>query len=223
MDIMKKNKLLIPILAVAALFPVQGKSAPEKLDISQITSDHNINHFPKIVSDFKGLDFDKRLELREYLLQKKGLLYPYELIDPYIKDSNHEFREECSDIIYLGRWLSKEDLDTNNVGQIAKICGFNRLSEFYEFKKNKKNVKKNFLENKDPFYASALCEEMLEFKGISSRLDLWDFLFLNRNLMKENWRYQIKHPGFQKIYKNQLNQKIKTRILMEQKRQSNRG
>jgi hypothetical protein len=223
MDIMKKNKLLIPILAVAALFPVQGKSAPEKLDISQITSDHNNNHFPKIVSDFKGLDFDKRLELREYLLQKKGLLYPYELIDPYIKDSNHEFREECLDIIYLGRLLSKEDIDTNNVGQIAKICGFNRLSEFYEFKKNKKNVKKNFLANKDPFYASALSEEMLEFKEISSRLDLWDFLFLDRNLMKENWRYQIKHPGFQKIYKNQLNQKIKTRILMEQKRQSNRG
>ena len=139
---MKKNKLLIPILAVAALFPVQGESGPEKLDMSQITSDHNINHFPKIVSDFKGLDFDKRLELREYLLQKKALLYPYELIDRYIKDSNHEFREECLDIIYLGRLLSKEYLDTNNVGQIAKICGFNRLSEFYEFKKNKKNVKK---------------------------------------------------------------------------------
>ena len=220
---MKKNKLLIPILIVAALFPVQGKSTPEKLDMSQITSHHNNNHFPKIVSDFKGLDFDKRLELREYLLQKKDLLYPHELIDPYIKDSNHEFREECLDIIYLGRLLSKEDLDTNSVGQIAKICGFNRLSEFYEFKKNKKNVKKFFLDNKDPFYASALSEEMLEFKGISSRLDLWDFLFLDRNLMKENWWYQIKHPGFQKIYRNQLNQKIKTRILMEQKRQSNRG
>ena len=89
--------------------------------------------------------------------------------------------------------------------------------------KKQEKCKKIFLENKDPFYASALCEEMLEFKGISSRLDLWDFLFLDRNLMKENWRYQIKHPGFQKNYRNQLNQKIKTRILMEQKRQSNRG
>lgn len=68
-------------------------------------------------------------------MKKNKLLIPNELIDPYIKDSNHEFREECLDIIYLGRLLSKEDIDTNNVGQIAKICGFHRLSEFYAFKK----------------------------------------------------------------------------------------
>ena len=209
---MNKKKLL-PFLIFATLFSSEAVSESNKSE----TSSQNDPQMPSLISRFKGLDFDKRSELKEYIIQKKQLLFFNELIDSHLKNVDSTLQENYRDIVSLGKTLSDLDIKTNNVGQVAKLCGFHRLNEFYNFKKNPKNKECFFLDKKEPQYASALSQEMMDFDEISSRLDLWDSLFLKRNLMIENWRYQEKHPNFREIYRKQLSQKIKHKIQNEQK------
>ena len=73
------------------------------------------------------------------------------------------------------------------------------------------------MDSKDPLYASAITQEMFEFDEASSRLDIWDFLFLKKNLMFEGWRFQKEHPNYHSLYQNHIIQKTKERYLGNKK------
>lgn len=199
--IMKKTKLLISLMTLSTLLS-QGAKA-EKL--------------PESVINFQGLNFDERSELKADLMQRTGFKFPSELMGKVNENESIDFQRKCSDIITFGCSLSSIDTQTNDVGRVAKLCGFHRLAEFYDFKKEKKNKGKFFLDSKDPLYASAITQEMFEFDEASSRLDIWDFLFLKKNLMFEGWRFQKEHPNYHSLYQNHIIQKTKERYLGNKK------
>lgn len=208
---MNKKALLVSLLAASVVSPlfVQAEEGEVLFPKKIMQKDKKI---PTVIEGFKGLDFDARREQKEYLLQKKNKNV-LDLLDIYAPDLDIGEKIDYGFFIAFGR--PQSEIKGKNIEQVAKECGFGRIKNLYDFKKNPQNNDKFFLDDKKPLEASALMAEMSDFVEASNIFELNDWLFLNHHLMVEEWRYTEKHPNFHRLYNENLRQKVEKRILTE--------
>lgn len=211
---MDKKALWISLLAVAVVSPlaVWAEKRDSLVPKKTVQADEKL---PKVIAEFKGLDFDARGERRAFLMSKNNAHLPFDLMDIYVDGVDVEQKINYNTIMALGRSLDEIEIQEKNLGQVAEDCGFHRLRDFYEFKKKEQNKGKFFLDNKEPLYASSLMAEMSDFEEASAIFPMDDWLFLKRNLMIEDWRYQEKHPDYRKCYREALQTKVERRLRTE--------
>ena len=211
---MNKKSLVVSLMALAAFCPLYSQ-ADKKEGIALKSAVRADKKIQTMIGGFKTLDFDGRSEYREYLLQKENLDFSFYLLKVYMPDLTIEDEIKYNTIMSLGRTLP--EIKGKDIGAVAKECGFHRVRDFYEFKKNPQNKGKFFLDDKKPLYASGLMAEMREFVEVSNLFNLKDWLSLRYNIMQENWRYSEKHPKFLRLYNEHLQQKVNIRIQNEKK------
>jgi hypothetical protein len=214
---MKKNRALISFLVLMAILPVQAKNKQENESVSSVNIGHQEEQIPLVIQSFKGLDFDGRSELREYLMQKQNVGLSSELVESLSDNLKFEQKQDCLEIMSLGKTLADISEQNISIVDIAKSCGFLRLAKFWDFKKNPDNKGKFFLDDKKPLEASALMAEMSEFVEVYSLFEARDWSSLRGHLMQENWHYEEKHPRFLRLYNEHLQQKINIRLQNEKK------
>ena len=209
------NKLFVSFLAILGLTAMASPETQNNTEKAPLNKHHTKEVDDHFISVFKGLNFDKRSELREYLFHKTKTKLSFELISFYEQNSDIVHKMDDIAIMALGRSLNDIKAQNQSLEDTVKLCGFHRLADFYAFKKDPKNKSKFYLDNKTPFYASALVAEMWDFEEASSLFEIKEWLSLKKDLTDETLRYQEKHPGYYDIYHNHLRWKANQRILSE--------
>ena len=211
--LLNRGSVLRKLIAVAVLLSagkVPAAQTNEEEDVFQILKETYLSDTGKIsyqdlyaqmpagIRAFEKMDFDSRQVQSEFLclkMQKKLFMdvVRYDLL----KTKPLPFDPAVSmalEIALLGRSAMTVPQDSP-IRETAKSCGLNRVCDFIDFKRDKRNLGRYFLDEKDGFYRGGLNAELRALDEINALFPMDDWLDLKRDFMSEAWHYDKMHPN----------------------------
>ena len=175
---------------------------------------------PASVHHFEKLGFDARMEQQEFLrLKSQDTFFITTLCNMLLKEKEASWSDSVSmamEIVELGQPLATIP-PTLSMKEIADRCGLKRVSDLINFKNEKKNHQKFFLDGKSNFEKSALIAELQAFNRASSLFNAEEWMTLNRTVLFEEWHYNKQNPNVKSdAYQKHIIQKASSRLKTEQ-------
>ncbi len=174
---------------------------------------------PPEVHHFEKLGFDARMEQQEFLrLKDQDTLFITTLRNSLLKGKEDTWSDSASmamEIVELGRPVATIS-PTLSMKEIADLCGLKRVSALINFKNDKKNCHKFFLDGKNAFEKSALMAELQAFSRASFLFKIEEWTALNRSVLFEIWNFNKKNPNTAKnVYQKHIIQKAYKKLKPE--------